>query len=191
MNAQKLMALCKRYSFALLTVSIFAILFIVAVFFLLYEARTFSDQLIADDIIRIADAVKKIDNDCRIIGFDHQKNYVDFMTVKKFVGSEVSGMQLIRPDAWQGPYMYENPSVQGKSYNIVRTKKGFFLVPGDGVKLGNKKIIGIDIIFDESTDIEKLIGDGILQYNGKPLAAHLELEGIKGKQLLEAVDEED
>ena len=39
-----------------------------------------------------------------------------------------------------------------KYHNVERTKNGYFIVPGNGVKLLNSKIIGKDIIFTKDTN---------------------------------------
>ena len=62
------------------------------------------------------------------------------------------------------------------AYQIVSTRNGYFITPGDGVILPNKKVIGKDIIFDKNADIQKMMEDPhTLLYKDKPLAAHLDL----------------
>ena len=56
----------------------------------------------------------------------------------------------------------------------MRTKKGYFITPGHGVKLPNGKIIGKTFILDENADINELISSG-LTYNGKPLVASIHI----------------
>jgi hypothetical protein len=128
------------------------------------------------DVARLADIFQRIDAECGIIGFDYQKNPVNFLTIKHdgFVGSEVGSMNLRHPDRWQGPYLQDNSTIHSKEYQIVRTKKGYFITPGDGVRLPNNKVVGKDIILDEHADIPALVlqKDG-LNFEGKPLAAPL------------------
>ena len=61
-------------------------------------------------------------------------------------------------------------------YQVVSTKKGYFVTPGDGVKLPNKKVIGKDIVLDQKADIEAMMlnADQLL-YKIDRLAARLEL----------------
>lgn len=141
------------------------------------QADTYTDELIAEHVSLLADIFKKIDIQCGIIDFERQRNYVDFLTVESFVGSEVGSMNLKYPHHWQGPYLDDNPTIQEKYYEIVRTNKGHFIVPGEGVELGNGQTIGKDIIFTHDTDIQALIDDGTLQKDGKALAAEIPVSG--------------
>ncbi|MFC1841987.1 hypothetical protein ACFLYA_02865, partial [Candidatus Dependentiae bacterium] len=68
----------------------------------------------------------------------------------------------------------DNPTIQDQEYQIVRTKKGYFITPGDGIKLSNGKVIGKDIILDENADIQKMMADEkFLNFKGEALAAPL------------------
>ncbi len=135
------------------------------------DSQTISSQLTAQTIEELAQIFKKIDDSCKIIDFEHEKNYVDFLTVEKFIGSEVGSMNLTYPEKWEGPYLRDNPTIQEKYFVIIDTPKGYYLAPGDGVKLANGKIIGTDLILDRNTDFEKLIQDkDMLLFDSKPLA---------------------
>lgn len=105
--------------------------------------------------------------------FDNEKNSINFLNTKSFVGSKVGPMTLEFPDKWQGPYINKEPQVQGKPYQVVLTKNGFYIVPPDGIKLPNGKIMGKDIIINAQTDMVALLKnpDGLISKNGKPLAA--------------------
>ncbi|HBL98561.1 TPA: hypothetical protein DDZ86_02865 [Candidatus Dependentiae bacterium] len=138
------------------------------------DSKLFTNQVLADQIELLADIFKKIDAKCKIIDFEHEKNFVDFLTVKSFVGSEVGSMNLTYPQEWEGPYMNDNVTVQEKLYVIVESNQGYYVAPGDGVKLANGKIIGKDIILDKHTDFEKLTKDlESLSYNDRPLARRI------------------
>jgi len=141
------------------------------------ETSTYKDELIVEHVSFLADIFKKIDEQCSIINFEHARNYVDFLTVESFVGSEVGSMNLKYPDRWQGPYLDDNPTIQEKYYEIVHTHKGYFIVPGEGVVLGNGKTIGKDILFSKDTDITKLIDEGVLEKNGKALVSKILISG--------------
>lgn len=151
------------------------------------EARVIINKVVLADISQLKEIFDKIDTDCGILGFDHEKNYIDFLTVKSFVSSEIGAMNLIAPEKWQGPYVQDNPSIQSKKYEIVLTKNGYYIVPGTGVQLSNGKIMGKDIVITPSTDIDKLVAqaDG-LQYQGKSLIAPLKTH----KKLLAADNQE-
>jgi hypothetical protein len=126
----------------------------------------------------LASAIKKIDEDCEILSFAHQKNYVDFLNVKAFSGSEVGALTVKYPKKWAGPYWNDVPTLQTFQYEIVRTRKGYFLVPGDGVKLANGKIIGKDIVLDEACDIPALMdrADALQIIQGNAAAVRLDIK---------------
>ena len=164
---------------SILIVAVLLILVLISSITYWFQAKGATDIVIANHIMQLHAVFKKINDDAGIVDFDHQKNYIDFLNVKSFAGSEVGSMNLAYPDKWQGPYLKENPTVQEKNYQVVRTKKGFFIVPGDGVKLSNGKIIGKDIIMDENADIPAMIADQkMLNFKGKPLAAAVPMSKV-------------
>jgi len=173
----------------MLTIILFLLLVGVALFRLFYQARTIADEMITKEVVQLVDIFKKIDKRCKIISFDYQKNNINFLNVKSFVGSEVGPMNLAYPENWEGPYLDDNLNIQGKEYQIVRTKKGYFITPGEGVVLANRKIVGKDIILDEDADIAAMMLDGqALNFKGKALAAPLPV-GVSafGKVALENI----
>lgn len=144
-----------------------------------YEKPIHTANMMAQDIAKLAEIFEQIEKTCGISSFDYQSNPINFLTIKKdgFVGSEVGSMNLARPEKWQGPYLQDNLEVQEKEYEVVSTKKGYFIVPGKGVELANGKIIGTDIILDENADIAAMMQDkDKLMFEGKPLAAPLVTE---------------
>jgi hypothetical protein len=142
----------------------------------LYRSKDDAGLMIAQDVAHLKDVFEKIHHDCVIIDFDAQKNPINFLNVAKFVGSEVGPMNLAYPEKWQGPYMKDNPTIYHIAYQVVSTKKGYFITPGEGVTLPNKKIIGKDIVLDKNADIEAMmLSSQALCYKDKPLAAHLDL----------------
>lgn len=163
-----------------LTVLLFILLVGVSLFQMFYDVKISSDIVIVQEVKELVEIFKRIDKKCKIIDFDYQKNPINFLNVQKFTGSEVGPMNLTYPKNWEGPYCEDNPVVQGKEYQIVRTKKGHFITPGEGVKLSNGKVIGKDIILDEDADITKMMTDEkFLNFEGKALAAPLPV-GISG-----------
>ena len=141
-----------------------------------YRAKDDAGLMIASEVIRLRDIFHRIHKTCTIIDFDAQKNPINFLNVATFTGSEVGPMNLVYPDKWEGPYVQDNPTLYKIAYQVVSTKKGYYVTPGDGVKLPNKKIVGKDIILDQKANIDKMmVNEDELLYQGKPLAARLEL----------------
>lgn len=162
----------KNYILPVLSGILLVVLAVIAIKRLWQEENVINDQLIVEQIGQLVTIFNKIDTRCRIIDFEHEKNYIDFLTVKSFVGSMVGAMNLTFPNQWEGPYLQENPTIQDQQYLIVKTKKGYYIVPGDGVKLSNGKIMGRDIVIHYDTNIQALTHDPLgLSYEGHALAA--------------------
>lgn len=141
-----------------------------------YDKRQISGCIITGDVVTLQKIFERIHQTCQIISFDYQKNPINFLNVKEFTSSEVGPMNLAYPKNWEGPYVEDNLEVQGKAYQVVRTKQGYFIIPGDGVVLPNGKKLGSEVPIDETTDIMALTQDNqSLNYNGKALAAPLNL----------------
>lgn len=153
-----------------LTASLLLILVVIAVHRYYTQMHTIANDMIVDHVEELADIFKKIDKECQIIGFEHEKNYIDFLNVAKFEGSLVGSMNLAYPSLWQGPYLKNNPTVQEKLYVVVVTPKGYYVAPGDGVVLANGKVIGKDIIINKDSDFDALVSDPqALLYNNQPM----------------------
>jgi hypothetical protein len=125
----------------------------------LTQARQANDDLIADHIVQLKDIFKRINDRCKITGFRYPKDQIDFLNVISFSGSVVGSMNLLEPQHWEGPYLQENLVIEGKEYQIIQTKKGHFIVPGDGVKLANGKVIGKTLSLTPDSDIEAMLYD--------------------------------
>lgn len=170
---------------SIIIIVVLGILFVASMFMYWYQVKIDTNELISQQVMQLQQIFKKIDEVAGIVDFDHQKSYIDFLNVGSFSGSEVGAMNLRDPKKWQGPYLKENPTIQEQNYQIVRTKKGFFIVPGDGVVLSNGKIIGKDIIFDENADIPAMMSDPtMLNFQNKALAAPLQMSAQKMPDLL-------
>jgi len=160
-------------------IAVFLVIFAgFAIISLRYGRKNASVDVLTSDINELEEIFKKINKTAKIISFDHQKNWIDFLHIKKdgFIGSEVGSMNLAYPDRWEGPYLKDNPTYRGKEYQIVRTKKGYFIVPGDGVTLPNGKVIGKDIILDENADIKALAYDkNGLRFNNNSLTVRIDI----------------
>ncbi|MCL5436921.1 MAG: hypothetical protein M1549_03550 [Candidatus Dependentiae bacterium] len=138
------------------------------------DAKLIVSQIIADQVEQLRGVFKRIDASCRIIGFDHERNYIDFLNVESFVGSEVGSMNLTYPSNWEGPYLPENPTVGGKYYVVIATPKGWFIAPDNGVRLANGKTIGKEIKLGRDANFDALMRDpNALAFNGRPLAARI------------------
>src|SRR5438552_1234562 len=108
------------YIIPLLTVILFIILIAITIINVYYRSRISTGEIIAGDIEQLAHLFKNIENTCKIAGFDAQITPINFLTVKKdgFIGSTVGSMNLRYPQKWEGPYVQENPEVQGIPYQI-------------------------------------------------------------------------
>lgn len=158
------------YLMPVLTVILILSLVVIAGFRLYTQLGTITNAMIVDHVEELTDIFQRIDKECQIIGFEHEKNNIDFLNVVKFVGSEVGSMNLTYPNNWQGPYVKDNPTVQEKQYVVVVTKDGYYIAPGDGIELANGKVIGKDIIINKESDFAQLTGDPeALQYNDQPM----------------------
>ncbi len=161
---------------------VFGLLFFVTLVRFYTVGQTLTSALIAEDVQRLADIFRTIDATVGIEDFEHDKNYIDFLTIKTFVGSEVGSMNLRYPEKWQGPYLEDNPTMQEKIYSVMKNRQGWFIVPGDGVELSNGKVVGKDLVLDKNTDMLALLRDPeALVYNGKALAAQIRATDAKFK----------
>lgn len=140
------------------------------------SAQMATDRIIAEQVKTLVDIFKKIDATCGIESIRRERSVIDFLNVKSFAGSEIGPLNLMEPTKWAGPYLETNYAVQGKLYELIHTKDGYFIVPGEGVTLSNGKVIGKDIVFTYTTDVEAYVNDaGGLEVDGYPLAVRLHL----------------
>lgn len=162
-----------------LTSGFFIVLFLLAFFSLWRDKERAPELIMQEHIQQLHAAFVDIENTAGIIDFEHGQNYIDFLNVISFEGSELGSMNLKDPSAWNGPYFHDNPTIQEKMYQIVHTKKGYFITPGPGVKLANGKKIGKDIILNYDADIPAMMTNpDLLAFEGKALAAPLELKAL-------------
>lgn len=162
------------------------VLFIITFVAYWQQVRLFPEQVMSNDINQLAMIFNKINDTCGILDFQSEHTEVDFLNVIAFKGSEVGAMNLKLPSNWEGPYVRDNPTIQEKHYQIVKTKKGYFIFPGNGVVLTNGLIIGKDIVVDKNTDITELIRDkSLVDSAGKPLALPIPTLNLPSSILLE------
>lgn len=175
------------YIFPAISAVLLSGLFVFTLYQLFSTKKTINDRLIAQQVHELAGIFKRINDTCHITKFKHEKNYIDFLNTRSFEGSEIGPMVVMFPAKWQGPYLHENPTIQDQHYQIINTKHGYFIVPGDGVKLSNNKIIGKDIILNHDSNIPAMIRDkNMLLFEDKPLAAHID---VKTSVLTDVVSE--
>ncbi len=162
------------------TGAVIAGLVLVSIISFLYRANFVTGTVIAQDVKKLGQIFDKINKTCGISSFDNQQNIINFLNVATFAGSEVGAMNLAYPDKWEGPYVQDNLEVQGKEYMVVKTKTGYFVTPGNGVKLPNGAIIGEAIILNEHADIAAMMANrNKLLFQGRPLAARIFLQDSK------------
>ncbi len=150
-------------------------LLLVIFFFRIFRSRTeILGSVISDDLAHIERVLNQVDKECNILSIRTERAVLDFFTVVKFAGSTVGCLNLAHPKKWKGPYMKQNPSVQGKLYEVVGTKEGYFVIPGYGVKLPNGLVMGKDIAIRYDTQLADMLKPGgMLSYDGKPLGLQL------------------
>jgi hypothetical protein len=186
--------LSRKHQISLVSLGVVIALIGITVFSYRTVSKSDTSHYIAQDVAQLATIFAKIDATAGILKFDHQKNNINFLNIKKdgFVGSELGSMNLIDPKKWDGPYQNQISKIQEEDYMVVRTKKGYFITPGDGVALPNGKIIGKDIILDENADIALMIQDDqALSYRGQPLAAHITISGDRTNNFQQIILPED
>lgn len=137
---------------------------------LIYKAPT---SVISEDIQTLKKIFEKIDRDCTIVDFEEKRTVINFLTVERFIGSSVGGMNLRNPRNWKGPYIADNPTIQEKHYSVLSHPQGLFIIPANGVRLSSGAQIGTDIILSDATNIDELLSQGKLHDEGKPFVAKI------------------
>lgn len=161
-----------KYFIPTLISALLIILLALMIWSTIYQSKNYTDKLIIEDLIKIDAVLKKINKDAGIKSIGQDKSNVDFLNVVKFAGSQIGPLNLKNPERWKGPYLVTNPTIQEKFYQILKNNNVYFVVPADGVKLANGKIIGKDIILNNESDMQKLMKDkdSLLSSYGSPLA---------------------
>ncbi len=129
-----------------------------------FEQKKVLFDVIQEDLQEIIHDLVDIDTHCNILSIAQNNCVIDFLTVVTFKGSMVGELQVAYPEHWKGPYRKKNHMVQGRLYEIVKLKDCYAVVPGVGVCLPSKKVMGKDIICNETVSAEVLFGpDGNLR----------------------------
>ena len=157
----------------------------VSLFNFWFKAREYDSAFIVKDLQQLQEILLRIDNDCKILSFDYIKNPINFLNVGTFTSSEVGPMNLGYPKNWKGPYVQDNLQVQNIEYQIVKTKKGLFITPGDGVILPNGNVVGKDLVLDENADIDAMAHDEhAFLHKGRALVLPLPLKTTVWQKVL-------
>jgi len=150
-------------------------LLVIAMIGYMREAKFAAEKKITSDIPILVGIFEKINDTCGIISFEHEVNYIDFLNVISFEGSRIGSMNLRYPDKWAGPYLAENPTIQEKFFEIIKTKDGYYIFPGNGIQFANGSRMGTDISIGSESAIELFLAEGgPLNYKGKPLAGKID-----------------
>ena len=158
-------------TFTLLLLGFFAIFFTYRQY---SHGPIFMARVIGRDMQQVVEALTTIDENCSILSFDSDQNRLDFFTVKSFIGSEVGPLNLAYEAMWQGPYLQDNPQVQGKEYQAIKTKEGVFVIPGDGVRLPNEYVVDGQALLQKGEPMAVLTAEGgSLHYEGISFAQKL------------------
>lgn len=155
------------------TISTIILVSLMSIFFIkiIVDKPYHLTAIIKSDLTEINKILTNIDKNCNILSFGLDNVPVDFLNIKSFSGSTVGCLNLAYPAKWSGPYMDRNPTLQGKLYEICKTKDGLYILPGHGVKLPNGFICGKNFVINTTTSINELIKEGgPLNYKGEILA---------------------
>ena len=129
------------------------------------------ERQVHKDLQHIARAVTAMDKDCRIVDMRVGIHLLTPLTQKLVSEHELSNTVFKYPENWRGAYLAKMPLIQGKPYQLLKTDKGLFVVPGSGVVLPNGMMVGRDIIWQAQTDVAALTrSGGPLFYRGVALA---------------------
>lgn len=147
------------------------------VYQVLKERPQYLAAVIQSDLGQIEKHLATIDKDCNILSINSGRVYIDFLNVEKFSGSMVGGINLAYAEKWTGPYMKRSPTLQGVFYEIVKTREGIYIVPGQGVKLPNGMVVGkhFDVTY-ASPMAQMLKPGGQLHYKGDSLARKIKFK---------------
>lgn len=160
-----------RKYFTIFSATLLSVIVLFVFFKMYYTKPYFVGSLMHADILQVEKILHDIDTKCEILAIQSNSQPINFLTIRSFAGSMVGGINLAHPQAWQGPYLEQNPTYQGKFYDIVKAKDGYFIVPGTGVMLPNGAVMGRDVIISTKTSVEELIKPGgYLYYKGIKLA---------------------
>lgn len=163
----------KKY-FTIFSSTLLLSLAAIFIFRLVNNKPYFTASVISEDLTKLHKVFDEIDKTCNILHVSRERCVIDFLTVEKFIGSEIGCLNLAYPEKWKGPYLQVNPRLQQRHYELVNVDEGLFIVPGNKVRLPTGFVMGRDIVISRTTPLKKLIAPGgMLNYKGQSLGCYL------------------
>lgn len=162
--------------------ALLAFLFLVCTaHFVLYAPRWHA-AVVQADLRHIADAVTRMHHDCEIKKMRVGIHPITALAKRRIQPYDLQNITLAHPGSWKGPYLARVPVVQNHPYQLLKTHRGLFIVPGTGVTLPNGQIVGRDLEWHARTDVTALADSGgPLFYQGQPLMAEIVYGESKGR----------
>lgn len=154
-----------RYVISLVSISLLAM----CTAHFVANGSTWSPGMVGANLHKINEALLRFDQDCGIQRSVPGRYSLHFLTLRYPSVDDLGGFLLKSTQGFAGPYMRTVPVVDGYPYALVVNAQGMFIVPGDGVQLPNGHRLGKEIFLDAESDIEGLVANGILAYQGEPL----------------------
>lgn len=138
-------------------------------------------SVVQSDLHRIAKALRALDRDCFICDMRVGLHPVQILT-RTHANQNSMYIRLKNPEKWRGAYLEHVPTLQSKPYQLLKTNKSLFIVPGEGVTLPSGLTIGTDVEWHADTDVASLAAaGGPLFYKSGPVA----LEVLYGERARE------
>ncbi len=171
---QAIIQFTKQYFIAISITTLTALVFITITRLLLHKPQAYVTN-IGEDLKELSLILSQIDKECNILSITNNQGVINFLTVERFAGSQIGCFNLAYPSKWQGPYVTRNPSILGKFYEIIKTAEGVFILPGKGVELPSREILGVTLLIDPNVSIVSMMQEGgPLNYEGHSLALKLD-----------------
>lgn len=167
--------LSKQTWFALISGLVIVAIALYAGYTFFRERTVLSGSIIHRNVSSIVEILRRVDTSCDILSIRSGRNPIDFLQVEKFVGSEIGPLNLAHPDNWEGPYVQDNYIYDSRPFDLVATKRGFYVVPGHGSRLPNGSIMGKDVLLTYRSNIDKFLQPGgSLHFNNQAFAQKLD-----------------
>lgn len=161
--------------FFYISISFFLLLITLAVSKEVYNKPRFTAGVISQDVQRLAAIMGEINERCLIKVVSKGRIKLDFLSSDLAPAVETSGLILAHPEQWDGPYVSSTPRIQGKPYELLQTKDGLFVLPGEGVRLPNGYRMGKHVKVSSQSNITAMMTSGgkLFSY-GCPLVGRVE-----------------
>ena len=181
-----------RFWFPIFGVFILTMLVIFGIYGIVHKNPDVMAAKMCKDLEQLVVVLQKVDKDCSIVSIDSGSGVIDFLTIEKLLGVDAGCLMIAYPEKWAGPYLKKDLMYQGAYYEIVQTNHGFYIVPGNGVRLPNGFVMGQDLEINSKIEIEPLLKPGArLCYKNNRFAMPLDVhkEGFDvSKKTIEAPD---